>query len=148
MLCARGETFEQALALLALSPVLSTACLPMDLVRRPEAGGLPMPRTLAAVTGFASLLSRDDRKCQSQIFTRQSLNTLQTRFNDSIHCGQFGTLKIPAGYVLMIAELILGRWTGASSGVCVFKFPLSPPFRKISFILASQRSLWKPVISE
>lgn len=24
----------------------------------------------------------------------------------------------------MIAELILGRWTGASSGVYVFKFPL------------------------
>lgn len=33
LLCARGETFEQALALLPLSPVLSTACLPMDLVR-------------------------------------------------------------------------------------------------------------------
>ena len=91
---------------------------------RPKAGGLPTPRTLAAVTGFASLLSRDDRKYQSQIFTGGKVWTLEIRFSDSIHCGPLGTLKIPAGYVLMIAELILGRRTGASSGVYVFKFPL------------------------
>ena len=122
--CARGETVWAGFG--SSGSQVQCSALPVSpwsWWRGPEAGGLPTPRALAAVPGFASLLSRDDRKCQSQIFTGGKVWTLQIRFSDLFHCGQLGTPKIPASYVL-IAELILGRWTGASSAIYVFKFPL------------------------
>lgn len=69
------KPFERNLALLALSPVLSTGCLSGELAKEgaEEDGSgqeiYPCPRLWQQRLVVASLLSRDDRKCQSHIFT-------------------------------------------------------------------------------